>query len=139
MRSRTTLSDQEMPTRVLIVDDNEAMLSRVASVLTPYCDLVGAVRDGRSALEAADRLHPDVIVLDISMPGMNGLEVARALHDSGSTAAVVFLTVQAEEEVRHAATDAGALGYVVKPRLASDLMSAVREARAGRTFHSPVR
>ena len=133
------MSDNEVPTRVLIVDDNEAMLSRVASVLTPYCNLVGAVRDGRSALEAADKLHPDVIVLDISMPGMNGLEVARALHDSGSTAAVVFLTVQNEEDVFNAATSAGALGYVSKPRLASDLISAVREARAGRSFHSPVR
>ena len=139
MPSRITLSDQQTPARVLIVDDNEAILSRAASVLTPHCVVVGAVRDGRAALEAAGRLHPDVIVLDISMPGMTGLEVARALHDAGSTAAVVFLTVQNEIDVIHAATDAGALGYVTKPRLASDLMSAVREARAGRSFHSPVR
>jgi len=139
MPSRTTLSDQETPTRVLIVDDNEAILSRVASVLTPYCVVAGVARGGRAALEAAETLQPDVIVLDISMPDMNGLEVARALHDSGSKAAVVFLTVQNEEEIIHAASATGALGYVAKPRLISDLMFAVREARAGRTFHSPAR
>jgi len=139
MPSGTTLSDKDMPTRVLIVDDNEAILSRVASVLTPYCVVVGTERNGRAALEAAEKLQPDVIVLDISMPGMNGLEVARALHDGGSKAAVVFLTVQDEEDIITAATAAGALGYVAKPRLASDLMPAVREARAGRSFHSPTR
>src|SRR5262245_58651624 len=121
-----------MPTRVLIVDDNEAILARVATVLAPHCIVVGTARNGRDALEAAGRLHPDVIVLDISMPGMNGLEVARALHDAGSEIAVVFLTVQSEEEVFDAATATGALGFVIKPRLASDLMPAVREARAGR-------
>ena len=71
------------------------------------------------------------------MPGMNGLEVARHLRTTGSTAAVVFLTVHDEEEFVDAAKAAGAIGYVVKPRLASDLMLAVREARAGRTFVSP--
>jgi DNA-binding NarL/FixJ family response regulator len=134
MLSSTTSSEL---VRVLLVDDNEAMLARAAAVLTHECEVVGAAKDGRAALKAAELLHPDVIVLDISMPGMTGLEVAMCLRRAGSTAAVVFLTVHDEEEFVRAARAAGGLGYVVKPRLASDLMIAVREARAGHSFVSP--
>ncbi len=127
------------PTRVLLVDDNEGMLSRAAAVLTPGCRVIGAVKDGPSALQAARTLRPDVIVLDIAMPGMSGLEVASQLRDEGSIAAVVFLTVHDEDEFVTAAKAAGAIGYVLKLRLASDLVTAVREARAGRAFRSAVR
>jgi DNA-binding NarL/FixJ family response regulator len=121
------------------VDDNEAMLRRAAAALAPACVIVGSARNGPAALEAARVLKPDVIVLDISMSGMTGLEVAALLRDGGSTAAVVFLTVHDEEEFVAAAQAAGGMGYVVKPRLVSDLAVAVREARAGRPFVSPVR
>ncbi len=133
MPSRITLS--ELP-RVLLVDDNEAMLIRAATALAPRCEIVGRVRDGRSALDAARALRPDVIVLDISMPGMTGLEVAECLRAAGSTAALVFLTVHQGEEFILAARAAGAIGYVVKPRLSSDLPFAVQEAWAGRPFES---
>jgi DNA-binding NarL/FixJ family response regulator len=123
-------------TRVLLVDDSEAMLDRASRVLSPGCVIVGAVKDGAAALEAATALQPDVIVLDISMPGMTGLEVAARLREEGSTAAVVFLTVHDDREFVGAATSAGGTGYVVKLRLASDLMVAVQEARAGRSFVS---
>jgi DNA-binding NarL/FixJ family response regulator len=136
MPSNITSSE---PARVLLVDDNDAMLLRAAAVLTPGCRVIGAVRDGQSALEAARTLRPDVIVLDISMPGMSGLEVAARLRDEGSFAAVVFLTVHDEDEFVTAARAAGAIGYVLKLRLASDLVTAVREARAGRAFSSAVR
>ena len=136
MPSSTTSSEL---TRVLLVDDNEAMLARAAAVLTPGCLVVGAVKDGPAALAAARELQPDVIVLDISMPGMNGLELASRLREAGSTAALVFLTVHDEEEFVLAAQEAGAIGYVVKPRLVSDLMAAVRDARAGCPFVSPMR
>jgi DNA-binding NarL/FixJ family response regulator len=122
--------------RVLLVDDNAAMLNRVASVLTPGCEIVGAVNDGVSAIRAVDALQPDVVVLDISMPDMTGLEVASRLRASGSTAAVVFLTVHDDEEFVLAARAAGGVGYVIKRRLGSDLLHAVREARAGRPFVS---
>jgi len=115
------------------------MLARAASVLTPGCLVVGSARDGLAALEAARTLHPDVIVLDISMPGMTGLEIACHLRRAGSTAAVVFLTVHDEDEIVSAARAAGGIGYVVKSRLASDLRFAVDEAVAGRQFVSPIR
>src|SRR5580765_2301891 len=133
MRYGSTLSDV---VRVLLVDDNEEMLARTAAVLGPACEIVGAVRDGLAALEAAAALHPDVVVLDISMPGMTGLEVASRLHNSGSKAAVVFLTVHDESDVIRAANGVGGLGYVLKRRLASDLAFAVQEALAGRPFVS---
>ena len=136
MQSSTTSS--ETP-RILLVDDNEAMLARSAAVLSPYCIVVGTARNGRVALEAARTLQPDVIVLDISMPGMSGIELASRLRAGGSKAALVFLTVHDDEELILAARDAGGIGYVVKPRLAADLVRAVQEARAGRPFLSPIR
>jgi DNA-binding NarL/FixJ family response regulator len=134
MPSSTTLSDV---VRVLIVDDNDAMLARAAAALKNCCDVVGQARDGREALAAAETLHPDVIVLDISMPGMSGFEVAAHLRETGSKAALVFLTVHVGDDFVGAAQAVGGTGYVVKPRLASDLVVAVREAHAGRPFVSP--
>ena len=128
-----------MRVRVLLVDDNEAILQRAAAVLRSSCTVVGAVTDGRAALEAAETLQPEVIVLDISMSGMSGFETAALLREAGSTAAVVFLTVQRGEDFVRAAKAAGGIGYVVKPRLASDLKVAVHEAHAGRPFISAIR
>lgn len=125
--------------RVLLVDDNEAMLARARAVLSPHCSIVGAVKGGQAAIDSAPSLHPDVIVLDISMPEMSGLEVAERLKRSGSAAAIVFLTVHDEEEFLTAARVAGAIGYVVKSRLTLDLATAVRDAAAGRPFVSPSR
>lgn len=133
MQSGTTLS--ECP-RVLLVDDNAEMLDAAAAVLSTGFEVVGTVRDGETALDAADHLRPDVIVLDISMPGMGGLEVASRLKARGSTAAVVFLTVHEDEEVVRAARTAGGTGYVLKPRLASELPKATFEASEGRSFIS---
>ena len=130
---------QAAQARVLVVDDNEGMLTRATAVLKSGCEVVGAVKDGPSALEAADALHPDVIVLDISMPGMTGFDVAVRLRESGCAAAVVFLTIHDDEEFVVRARAVGGLGYVVKPRLAADLMRAVKDARAGRPFVSKLR
>jgi len=137
MVEEVTKSAPTQPVRVLLVDDNEAVLARTAAVLTPGCIIVGSAKDGPAAIKAAASLQPEVIVLDISMPGMTGLEVASLLRKAQSTAAVVFLTVHDEEEFVQAAKAVGGVGYVIKPRIASDLMKAVREAKAGRPFVSP--
>jgi two-component system, NarL family, response regulator DesR len=136
MESATSVPERP---RVLLVDDNDAILARARVVLAPACVVVGTAQDGPSALRAADVLRPDVIVLDISMPDMTGFEVAAELRRSGSTAALVFLTVHAEEDLVVAARAVGVIGYVVKPRLVSDLMHAVAEAHAGRGFVSALR
>ena len=126
-------------TKVLLVDDSELTLARAKSVLSARFAVVGMATNGQAALEAAATLKPDVVVLDISMPGMTGFEVATRLRAAGSTAQLVFLTVHEEKELILAARNAGAIGYVVKTRMASDLELAVREARAGRPFQSAPR
>jgi DNA-binding NarL/FixJ family response regulator len=122
---------------VLLVDDSTPILESARAVLTPDCVVVGAVTDGQSALAAAKASQPDVIVLDISMPGMSGLEVATLLCAQRSTASIVFLTVHDDQPFIEAAMQAGGTGYVLKRRLLADLLHAVQEARAGRSFISP--
>ena len=124
------------PPTVLLVDDNEKVLSRAKAGLSARCVVLGTACNGHAALEAAAALSPAVIVLDISMPGMDGFELARRLRAAGSTAALVFLTVHEEAELILAARNAGAIGYVLKSRLAADLEVAVYQARAGRPFQS---
>jgi DNA-binding NarL/FixJ family response regulator len=135
MSSDTSLS--ERATCVLLVDDNKEILARVRAALTPACVIVAEVTDGASALAAAKALRPDVIVLDISMPGMSGLEVASFLRRQQSTAAIVFLTVHDDAQLVDAAMQSGGTGYVLKTRVSTDLLHAVQEARAGRSFVSP--
>ena len=94
------------------------------------CVIVGTATDGQSALTAADTLRPDVIVLDISMPGMSGLDEARAaLRKQESTAAIVFLTVHDDAQIVDAAMRSGGTGYVLKRRLSTELLKAVQDAR----------
>lgn len=130
-------SSSDRPTRVLLVDDSPELLTIAGAALAPVCVIVGTAMDGRSALAAASTLRPDVIVLDISMPGMSGLEVAAALCAQKSTAAIVFLTIHDDAQIVEAAMQSGGTGYVLKRRLSSDLLEAVQEARAGRSFISP--
>jgi DNA-binding NarL/FixJ family response regulator len=125
--------------RVLLVDDSDVILDRASTALSQDCDIVAAVRDGQAALDAVGALHPDVVVLDISMPGMSGIEVASRLRRAGSTIPIVFLTIHDNEELVRATELAGGSGYVVKTVLASDLAFAVNEALAGRRFISKLR
>ncbi len=123
--------------RILLADDHTEMLKRVVHLLQNEFEVVGAVNDGQALLEAASKLRPDVVVLDISMPIMNGLEAADRLRETGSKAKVVFLTVHEEPEFVQESLASGALCYVVKPRLCSDLVPAIKEALANRSFVSP--
>ncbi len=123
--------------RVLLADDHKAMLDRVADLLADECDVIGTAIDGRQALDAAMELKPDVLVLDISMPVMNGIETAYRLKEAGAKTRIVFLTVHDDPDFAGEALEAGALGYVIKPRIVSDLLVAIKEAHAGRSFVSP--
>jgi len=124
-------------TRLLIAEDHTAMREKVIGTLEVEYVVLAAVADGQQMLEEESRLHPDVIVLDISMPGMNGIEAATVLKQRSPGAKIIFLTVHEEPVFIDAAFAAGATGYVVKLRLVSDLCLAVREAVAGRRFISP--
>ena len=125
--------------RVLLVDDSDVILERATTTLSHECEIVGAVKDGQAALVAVGALRPDVIVLDISMPGMSGLEVAGRLRRAGSAVPIVFLTIHDDEELVLATQAAGGIGYVVKTLLSSDLVIAVNEACAGRRYVSQMR
>jgi len=123
--------------RVLLADDHPAVLDKVASLLVSTCEIVGKVGDGAALLEAADRLQPDILLVDISMPVLNGIEAAQQLKRSGTKAKIVFLTVHDDPDFVEAALAAGACGYVIKSRLATDLICAVQAALADRCFISP--
>ncbi len=123
--------------RVLIADDHGHMLDTVALLLVSEFDVVGTVTNGKALLSAAERLKPDVVIVDISMPILNGIEAVRRLMESGTQAQVVFLTVHESSDYVRAALATGARGYVVKSRLAADLGVAIKAVHAGRLYLSP--
>jgi len=100
--------------RILLADDNASMLERAASLLSAEFEIVAMVRDGRAAIEAIERLKPDLAVFDVSMPVMTGLEAAAALAATAQPPRVVFLTIHEDEEFVDAARRVGAAGYVLK-------------------------
>lgn len=123
--------------RVLLADDYRPILESVSRLLGPGFEIVGEAQNGHILVKAALKLKPDVIVTDISMPILNGIEAAKRLREAGSAARIVFLTVILDRDFISTCLAAGALGYVVKARLGSDLEPAIREAVAGRIFISP--
>ena len=123
--------------RILLADDHKDVREKIMQELEPEFEVVGAVGDGNALLEAASQMKPDVCVVDISMPIMSGIEAAAQMKASGSTTKIVFLTVHEDPDFLQAALEAGAIGYVVKSRVASDLCPAIRGALAGRLFVSP--
>ncbi len=123
--------------RVLLADDHPDFVAVAARLLEGEYEVVGTAGDGESVLREAARLRPDLTVLDISMPGLNGIEAARRLRAAGDAPAIVFLTVHSDPDYVRAALAAGAVGYVVKSHIASDLLPGLREALAGRSFVSP--
>lgn len=123
--------------KVLLADDHPNFLRSVGSLLEPTYDVVGSVADGQALFEAAKKLKPDVIVSDISMPILNGVEAANKLRESGCMSRLVFLSIHSDADFVRACLATGAYGYVVKPRMAIDLLPAIREAIAGRIFISP--
>jgi DNA-binding NarL/FixJ family response regulator len=113
------------------------MLDREVSLLQPNFEVVGIVNDGRALVSEAHRLQPDVIVLDITMPIMTGIEAAHELNKLGSTAKLVFLTVHQEAAFVHRCFSEGGIAFVIKSRMATDLVAAINEALSGHSFISP--
>ena len=123
--------------RVLIADDHHIVAEGIRSVLEKKCDVVGIVGDGRELLVDAPKLKPDVIVLDIGMPSMNGLAAAERLKPLLPNVKFVFLTMNQDPNLAAAALNLGAVGYVLKHSAASELLEAVSEVLQGRSYVTP--
>ena len=123
--------------RVLVADDHRAMLDSLVRLLSIEFEVVATVTDGLSAVATATWLEPDLLVLDIAMPGLNGIAAAARLKDSGSTAKVVFVTNLHDREFVQGSLALGDVGFVVKDRLVADLLPAIRSVLAGQSFVSP--
>jgi DNA-binding NarL/FixJ family response regulator len=123
--------------RVLLADDHCLVAEGLRSLLEPHFEVVGIVPDGRELVIAAKALDPDVVVLDISMPSLNGIDAARQMRAAGSRAKVVFLTMHREVTYAARALEVGASGFVLKHSAASELVTAVREALKGGTYITP--
>ena len=121
-------------TRVLLADDHPPLLKAEVALLSPDFEVVGTAADGAALVSEACRLHPDVIVADISMPILNGIDALHKLRELGSTAKFVFVTVHSAEEFVEACMEAGALGYVRKFWLEHHLVPAIKAVLAGQSY-----
>src|SRR3981189_3649252 len=126
-----------MRLRIVVVDDSASFLDKFVSVLGAEFDVVATAMDGKSALESIRSCRPDVVVLDLEMPLLNGIEVTRELAKQHPSPAIVICSVERDPEVVEAAQQAGALGYVFKSRVATDLVEAVKSVARGQSFISP--
>ncbi|HEX8030747.1 MAG TPA: response regulator transcription factor [Vicinamibacterales bacterium] len=124
--------------RVLLVDDNPKIWSQVARALPPGFEIVQTLSSGEMLQASVEAHRPDVVVLDISMPGQSGIALASQLRTAGCKASVVFLTMHHDADYVRSALGTGAQGYVVKMRIALDLEPALRAAAAGERFISPI-
>lgn len=123
--------------KILAADDHRIVAEGLRSLLEPDFELVEVVEDGAALIEAHDRLRPDIIVADVTMPRLNGIQAMRRLRENGSEAKFVFLTMHPDVAYAVEALDAGASGYVLKHSAPEELVAAVREALAGRTYITP--
>jgi DNA-binding NarL/FixJ family response regulator len=137
MEYDTRLSASSAKQRIVIADDHGPMLEEMSRLLRSEFEIVAAVSNGTWAVKAVAEMAPDVVVLDIHMPELGGIEAAQELRRSGSTTKIVFLTIETDPEYIGMATAMGA-SYVVKSRIRGDLAVAIKEALAGRVFVSSI-
>lgn len=123
--------------RIVLVDDHAEFLSLAASLIGSEFHVLKTFGNSQAVADEFPALNPDLVVLDISLPGLNGIETAKQLRTARQDAKIVFLTVHQDLDYVRSALATGALGYVTKDRLASDLIPALRSALAGRRFVSP--
>ncbi len=124
--------------RILIADDHQILAEGLRSLLEPEFEVVGVVADGRELVAAARKHRPDVIVADVTMPSLNGIDAAVQLRQAGVEAKVVFLTMHRDVAYARRAMEAGAAGYVLKHSAATELVTAIREALRGQTYVTPM-
>ncbi len=124
--------------RILLADDHKIVTEGLKSLLEPEFELVGIVEDGRALLAAAEKLRPDVIVADISMPLLNGIDSVRQIKKAHEEIKVVFLTMHPDVTYAVSAFEAGASGYVLKHSAPTELVTAIRSALNGKTFVTPL-
>ena len=124
--------------RVLLADDHKIVIEGLKSLLRDEFEIVGSVEDGRALVEQASTLYPDVIVADISMPQLNGIEAARQIKKTDKNIKIVFLTMHPDATYAANAFEAGASGFVLKHSASSELIRAIHEAIKGRTYVTPL-
>ena len=124
--------------RVLLADDHALLLGAFEKLLAGECEIVGQVSDGRALVAAAKALKPDLIVLDIAMPLLNGLEAGRQIKRKQKDVKLVFLTMSEDPELAAEAFRSGASGYLLKRSAASELTTAIREVMQGRSYITPL-
>jgi DNA-binding NarL/FixJ family response regulator len=125
-----------MKLRIVVADDSPSFLEKLVSILEIEFEVVKTAADGKSSLEIITDCQPDVVVLDLEMPGFNGIEITRELMKHNPRPAIVICSVEHDLEIVDAALKAGALGYVFKARAARDLIAAVKSVARGQSFVS---
>ena len=123
--------------RILIADDHRPMLDTLVQMLSRDFDVVATVTDGVAVVTKAEQLKPDLLVLDIAMPGLNGIAAAGRLRENGSRAKIVFVTNMRGREFVQESLALGDVGFVSKDRIVADLLAAIRQVLSGETFVSP--
>lgn len=118
---------EELRPRVVLADDHEGMLQVFQRLLEPYCEIVGSVKDGRALLQAVASLSPDVVVVDVNIPAVNGIEACDLIRQSAPRTRVVIVTVADDAAIRQQAFSLGASAFVLKYRAADELLAAVRK------------
>jgi DNA-binding NarL/FixJ family response regulator len=124
--------------RILMADDHQMLLDAFKVMLEPEFDVVGTVTDGRALLEEFARLHPDVVVVDVAMPLLNGLDAGRQLKAQRRSVKLIFLTMNPDPDLAGEALRLGASGYVLKSSAAQELKQAIHEALRGRSYITPL-
>jgi DNA-binding NarL/FixJ family response regulator len=134
-RHRMELKLSKTKATIVLADDNPAMLAEVSRFLNGHFDVLASVSNGALAVQNVVDLRPDIVILDIAMPVMGGMEAAREIKRLNLPTKIIFLSIQKDRDYIEAATQMGA-SYVLKPRMQSDLLPAINEALAGREFVS---
>jgi DNA-binding NarL/FixJ family response regulator len=124
--------------RVILADDHTLLLEAVEKLLAPECDIVAKVADGRALITAVQEHHPDVVVLDLSMPLLNGLEAARHIKQMDKSVKLVFVTMNEDPDLAAEAFRAGGSAYLLKRSAGSELVTAIREVMKHRSYVTPL-